>query len=172
MISECAAGAPIGFAGTVGRLSLPMSVKTYQKQTNRKRERERDGRVSRSESKLVSALTVFLLFSFSQLTSTYETGNMPFRLAIRPSNQFSSTRRVSTTSSPLFSDSSMADCAGKLNLARACPSDGFFVGCRTPSFEIICLVAMRVGRRSKENQTKCRRKLPDAARGAPSLTST
>lgn len=43
-----------------------------------------------------------------RLTSTYETGNIPFRLATRPSNQLSSTRRVNTTSSPLFSDSSMA----------------------------------------------------------------
>lgn len=44
---------------------------------------------------------------------------MPFRLAIHPSNQLSSTRRVKTTSSPLFNDNSMADCAWKLNLARA-----------------------------------------------------
>lgn len=71
------------------------------------------------------------------LTSTYETGKIPLRLAIRPSNQLSSTRRVNTTNSPLFNDSSMADCAWKLNLARACPSDGFFSGNRIPSLEII-----------------------------------
>lgn len=71
------------------------------------------------------------------LTSTYETGNIPFWLATRPSNQLSSTRRVSTTNSPLCSDNSIADCAWKLNLARAWPSDGFFVGNRTPSFDII-----------------------------------
>lgn len=73
------------------------------------------------------------------LTSTYDTGKMPLRLAIRPSNQLSSTRRVRLTSSPLFSDNSMADWAWKLNLARACPSTGFFGTVdRVPSFEIIC----------------------------------
>lgn len=71
------------------------------------------------------------------LTSTYETGKIPFWLATRPSNQLSSTRRVNTTSSPLCNDSSIADCAWKLNLARAWPSDGFLVGNRTPSFDII-----------------------------------
>lgn len=70
-------------------------------------------------------------------TSTYETGKIPFRLAIRPSNQLSSTRRVKTTNSPLLNDNSIADCAWKLNLARAWPSAGFLVGKRTPSFEII-----------------------------------
>lgn len=62
---------------------------------------------------------------------------MPLRFAIRPSNQLSSTRRVNTINSPLFNDNSMADCAWKLNLARACPSDNFRDGNRTPSFETI-----------------------------------
>lgn len=53
------------------------------------------------------------------LTSTYETGKMPFLLTILPSNQLSSTRRVNITNSPLFNDNSIDDCATKLNLARA-----------------------------------------------------
>lgn len=73
----------------------------------------------------------------SILTSTYETGKIPLRLAILPSNQLSSTRRVSTTNSPLCNDSSIADWAWKLNLARARPSVGFLFGHRTPSFEMI-----------------------------------
>lgn len=72
------------------------------------------------------------------LTSTYETGKIPLRFAMRPSNQFSSTRLVNTTNSPLHSDNSMADCALKLNFARACPSDGFRTGNRMPSREMIC----------------------------------
>lgn len=79
----------------------------------------------------------FIFKMWKKLTSTYETGKIPFRLAILPSNQLSSTRRVRTTSSPLCNESSMADWAWKLNLARAWPSDGFFVGHRTPSFDTI-----------------------------------
>jgi len=44
---------------------------------------------------------------------------MPFLLAILPSNQLPSTRRVKVTNSPLFKESSMPDWAWKLYLARA-----------------------------------------------------
>lgn len=40
------------------------------------------------------------LWPGSAITSTYETGKIPFRLPIRPSYQFSSTLLVITTSSP------------------------------------------------------------------------
>jgi len=58
---------------------------------------------------------------------------MPFLLAILPSNQFPSTRRVRVTNSPLFKESSMPDWAWKLYLARAWPSDGRLDGVRAPS---------------------------------------
>lgn len=55
-------------------------------------------------------------------TSTYDTGKMPLRPPILPSNQLSSTLRVITTSSPFASESSRWVWATKLYLARAWPS--------------------------------------------------
>lgn len=95
----------------------------------------------------------FLLFVWCILTSTYETGKIPLRFAILPSNQLSSTRRVSTTNSPLCSDSSIDDCAWKLNLARAWPSDGFLDAYRIPSFDTIC-VRVRVRERARARDHK------------------
>lgn len=86
------------------------------------------------------------------LTSTYDTGKMPLRLAMRPSNQLSSTRRVRLTSSPLFNDSSIADWAWKLNFARAWPSAGFRpTGARDPSREMICEQEQSGGVMKSEN---------------------
>lgn len=56
------------------------------------------------------------------MTSQYEIGTIPFRFAIRPSNQLSSTCRVNATNSPLFRDNSIPDCATNVYFARASPS--------------------------------------------------
>ena len=119
--NEWAAGAPIGFDETNGATvaSDPMSVKTWINSTIK-----------------TCQILIRIVYLF-KLTSTYETGKIPFRLAIRPSNQLSSTRLVRLTNSPLFSDSSMADWAWTLNLARAWPSGVFFDCKRTPSLEMI-----------------------------------
>ena len=60
--------------------------------------------------------------SGSFMMSTYWTGKMPCRPPCRPSNQFSSIRRITCSTSPLRSDSSTLVCALKLYFATAVPS--------------------------------------------------
>ena len=60
--------------------------------------------------------------SGSFIMSTYCTGKIPCRPPCRPSNQFSSIRRITCNTSPLRSDSSTLVCALKLYFATAVPS--------------------------------------------------